>query len=674
MRIKNGVAHRSRITTAQAGKISGSRRGWMIAMIGVVMLVVGTLCFVTGYQQPAPSSSTTTASSSHHLASSRMTTTTTTTVSSSVYDIVVAGAGPAGLTAALFAARAGLSVLVLGSSTGQLSEATALDNFPSFYGGKGEDWLVATKKQVASVKGVHFGQGGLLLSRIEQTKDSFALSLEDNKYTVTARSVIVATGATGKRLGLEHENKLWGKAVHSCAICDGSSYSKKTVVVVGGGDAALDAAILLSRHAERVILIHRRTEFRASNQQNWQLIQDMPNVQLQTPYIVTRYEISNRNPDDHIQLTGVTVQHATTGSTERIACDGVFVMIGATPNTDFCKGTLELDAEGLIVLANKSSEATATSVQGVFAAGEVTDSTYKQAITAAAAGAQAAIDAERWLRQQPTIAIIPRLEIPDRIPLDAIEFNHPIQEQTPTTRNAAERNNVKTQPPDCDLTLEDCITSLVNKYPVVVFSKPYCPYCKRALEALRMEGVKDNPFLKVVDLTASRNGSVVQDTLKKMTGRRTVPNVFVGGKNIGGGDETNALHRDGKLRPLLQAAQAFAAANDDKCDLTEEECITFMVNKYPVVVFSKTYCPYCKRALEALRIEGVKGKPFLNVIDLTAMENSGEVQDTLQEMTGRRTVPNVFVGGKSIGGGDETTGLQRDGKLRPLLEQAKALG
>jgi thioredoxin reductase (NADPH) len=214
----------------------------------------------------------------------------------------------------------------------------------------------------------------------------------------------VATGATGRRLGLPHEDTLWGKAVHSsCAICDGSSYAQKTVVVVGRGDAALDAAILLSRHAKRVILIHRRTAFRASNQHNLQLADRLPNVHLQTPYILTTYETSSKeNNEEH--LTGVTVQHVTTGTTEQIACDGVFVMIGSTPNTDFVKGALELDEEGLILLA-KQHAATATLEQGIFAAGEVTDSTYKQAITAAAAGAQAAIDAERWLRQQPAIAI-----------------------------------------------------------------------------------------------------------------------------------------------------------------------------------------------------------------------------------------------------------------------------
>jgi thioredoxin reductase (NADPH) len=597
-----------------------------------------------------------------------------------VYDVVVAGAGPAGLTAALFAARAGLTVLVLGSSTGQLSEATALDNFPSFTGGltKGEDWLVATKQQVASVPGVHFGQGGLLISRIEKlTSDSlFALSLDQDKYTVATRSVVVATGATGRRLGLPYEDILWGKMVHSCAICDGSSYTQKQVVVVGGGDAALDAAILLSRHAKSVIIIHRRTSFRASNQHNLQLAKNLPNVQLRTPYIVTQYETSLLENNEQ-QLRGVKVQHVTTGKMERIDCDGMFVMIGATPNTEFVKGSVELDAEGLILLSKTGSAITSTSVPGVFAAGEVTDSTYKQAITAASAGAQAAIDTERWLRQQPAIKIQSEgnPETTDAIPLEKFESLNNLTEQLPVKGSPTERREAKTQSSDCDLAQEDCITSLVIKYPVVVFSKPYCPYCKRAIEVLRMESVKDPPFLLVVDLTATANMGAVQDTLKKMTGRRTVPNVFVGGTSIGGGDETTALHQTGKLLSLLQSAKAFAVDDgSDECDLTLVDCVTSVVNKYPVVVFSKSYCPYCKRALEALNQEGVKDEKFLKIIDLTQITNMGAVQDTLNKMTGRRTVPNVFVGGKSIGGGDETTGLHRDGKLRPLLEEAQALG
>jgi glutaredoxin 3 len=386
----------------------------------------------------------------------------------------------------------------------------------------------------------------------------------------------------------------------------------------------------------------------------------------------------------------------TTKTTERIACDGVFVMIGSTPNTDFLKGTIALDAEGLITLVHGATTTsatsssvtatTATSVTGIFAAGEVTDHTYKQAITAAAAGAAAAIDAERWLRQTTRLASQPH-RLPDTIPLQqlvVLEVNQASDngsnEKRMTKEESAPVHNPLRIEDDCDLVREDCITALVRNHPVVVFSKPWCPYCQKALEALSLEGVSSEPSLHVVNLAdMGARAKVIQTTLGKMTGRRTVPNVFVGGTSIGGGDETIRLQRDGKLLGLLKQANAFLVfpQKDDDCeDWTLPECISILVNKYPVVMFSKSWCPYCRKALEALGMEGVQeGGPSLRVMDVTAMGDRGvAVQDTLQKMTGRRTVPNVFVGGTSIGGGDETTGLQREGKLRSLLEQAMAYG
>lgn len=239
----------------------------------------------------------------------------------SCYDIVVVGAGPAGLTAALFGARAGLTVLVMGSDAGQLSEAAALDNYPSYYyygttpriaeqernTFGGQAWLAVTKQQAAAT-GVHFAQAGLLVSgvqrRLQKENALFALNVslssssssQSQSTLVHARAVIVAAGAESRKLHLPDEDLLWGKSIHSCAICDGSAYANKTVIAVGGGDAAVDAALLLSRHAARVIVLHRREDFRASNQRNVHaMLHEVPNIQVRTPYVVERYILVGNN-------------------------------------------------------------------------------------------------------------------------------------------------------------------------------------------------------------------------------------------------------------------------------------------------------------------------------------------------------------------------------------------
>jgi len=517
------------------------------------------------------------------------------------WDLVVVGAGPAGLTAALFGARAGLTVLVVGSRTGQLSETAQLDNFPSFVvGGGGQEWLHATRQQAATA-GAHFAVAGLLVERIAvaEPEKGGRFSLQLSNHEVPARSVIVATGATARRLHLPREDALWGRQVHSCAICDASAYRNRRVVVVGGGDAAIDAAILLARHAQSVTLVHRRDAFRASNQRNLQLLVQQQQqqqqqhelsriVSIQTPYAVREYVVDAATQ----KLTGVVLQHATDRDepAQTIPCDGVFVLIGSTPNTEFLQQTqgLELDREtGLVVLPPSSETSTATTVPGIFAAGEVTDRTYQQAITAAAAGAQAAIDAERWLRQSPQFHVTKSKAIPNTVPLEtipkAVRTTNEQQE-----KRSLNNNKIQEATMDCDLTTPECITATVNKYPVVVFSKPWCPYCKKALEALSLQGVSKEPFLKVINLLGdgmkATTAQQIQATLGRLTGGRvTVPNVFVGGTSIGGGDETYALHRSGQLRALLQAAGAYGVA-EVQCDLVQPECITETVQRVRVGV------------------------------------------------------------------------------------------
>ena len=475
------------------------------------------------------------------------------------YDLVVVGAGPAGLTASLFAARAGLNVLVVGSESGLLSEATSLDNFPSWkhpnYAEKGSStnaggqlWLEVTKQQAADT-GVYFAVPGLTVSEITQKRDSlFSLTISGN--TVNTMAVIVATGATGRKLNLPLEASFWGKSVHSCAICDGSAYKMKTVVVVGGGDAAVDAAILLSRHARSVIVVHRRNSLRASNQRNIQLMTRIPVVQVKTPFTVSQYLTNEASTT----FVGVEIRDVDTNETEVVECDGIFVMIGSSPNTQFLNGYVELDKEGFILLNTDGTKS--TSVEGIFAAGEVTDNQYKQAVTAASAGAQAAIDAERWLRPKMETGIMneSKRKLPQSIPLQA---NIVKGRSADKMERETVLENKSTNVADCtDIRGTDCIAALIHKYPVVVFSKSWCPYCKRALEALAIEGVTSEPFLLVVTLDRDTNG--IQSTLSSMTGRRTVPNVFVGGTSIGGGDETVRLQQSGELKLMLKEASAIA--------------------------------------------------------------------------------------------------------------------
>ncbi|CAB9515487.1 34.2 kDa protein in rubredoxin operon [Seminavis robusta] len=636
------------------------------------------------------------------------------------YDVAVLGTGPAGLTAALFAARAGLSVLVLGSDGGSLlSETDRLENFPSFVlannNNKGTQWLEQTKQQAAQW-GANFAQAGLLVDKLEiqqqQQQESsllttFTMNLgSPQPLQVHSRTVIVATGATARRLGLPLEEELWGKSVHSCAICDGSSYVDRTVIVVGGGDAAVDGALLLSRYAKQVILVHRRTQLRASNQRNVELLRTTPNIRVEVPYVVQKLETFQAVMGGHQQkqkqemLAAVDLRDVESGETQRIACDGVFELIGSTPNTQWLTNNAgpQMTSEGFLVLS-QSSEAetrTATTTPGIFAAGEVTDQIYRQAITAAAEGAQAAMDAERWLRDRPlpaglhassSSASSPPLPLQNvLVPDDNIVAAIAKDDDLSSMMMMDKQKEQAAVAPCDDLTQQDCITKLVNLYPVVVFSKPWCPYCRKALEALAAEGLPEGSHnLHVVDLsTYGDKTRQIQSTLQAMTGRRTVPNVFVGGTSIGGGDETSKFHREGTLQSKLINARAIVPAGEGDAeqdndgapcdDLTQEACITSLVNQYPVVMFSKQGCPHCRRALEALALEGLpENSPKLHIVNLSFMANKQQIQDQLERMTGRRTVPNVFLGGSTIGGGSETVALQRTGDLHAMLEKVNAV-
>jgi thioredoxin reductase (NADPH) len=584
-----------------------------------------------------------------------------------IHDIVIAGCGPAGLTAALFGARSGLDVVVLGSETGLLSETQHLDNFPSYTEGNGPTWLKATKQQAIQF-GANFATPGVLATELERIpvateKNEGSLftltttSSHSREQKIHAWSVIVASGAAPRHLGLPKEDLLWGRTLHNCAICDGHLYLDKTVLVVGGGDSAMDAAILLARYAKQVYLVHRRTQLSGKNQAAVDVAQSTPNIQMLLPYAVEQWELNSEN-----QLTGARIQNTKkTGDTQNLSIDGAFVMIGATPNTEWLKNTIRLDDEGLVQLEG----ATQASVSGIFAVGEVSDNIYKQAITASAAGAQAAIDAERWLRE--THGVHKHVNTPH-----TPNVLEPKTSKKKETKDEEERI-LQDSDSDCDLTEENCITRIVNSHPVVVFSKSWCPYCRRALEALNAAGVPE-PY--IIDLSNNPKTREIQGTLKQMTKRRTVPNVFVGGKSIGGGDETAALQAQGGLVPLLVEAGALkksSTSTDDTegkgeaCNLKEQSCIEEIIQKYPIVMFSLEWCPECKRTLELLRNIGAKIPHIIDLDDYKAI--SQDIRYHMMNRDGRRSVPNLYIGGEFFGGFKQTSKLHEEGKLISKLKE-----
>lgn len=586
-----------------------------------------------------------------------------------VHDIAIVGAGPAGLTAALFGARAGLDVLVLGSETGLLSETQHLDNFPSFsIKGSGSSWLKATKQQALHF-GAKFANPGLLVTELLQplSSSSHYVLKTPHAKDIRAWSVIVATGATPRRLGLPKEDDLWGNSLHNCAICDGNLYEDKSVLVVGGGDAAMDAAILLARYSKHVFLVQRRNQFSASNQASIRVVQSTQNIEVLTPYAVQQWEVSTTN---NALLTGARIRHAETTEERVVSVDGAFVMIGATPNTEWLKGSVELDKEGFV----RMTSATSTNRPGVFAVGEVSDNVYKQAITASADGAKAAIDAERWLREIFGVVRKEKNISTEKSPVKvAASMKKPLRKEE-ATQKQQEAVEIRILIDDCDLTTKYCINQVVEKHPVVVFSKPLCPYCHKALEVLSLAGII-KPF--IIDLSVLDNAREIQSTLLAMTGRRTVPNVFVGGKSIGGGDEVSALQAQGRLVPLLVERGALSAAaeeeNGEPCNLVEESCMQVIIQKHPIVMFSLAWCPECKRSLELLSSVGVKDLHIIDLDDHKAI--SQNIRHNMLTLTGRRSVPNLFIGGESFGGFAQTTDMHKEGKLlAKLIEMNWPLG
>ena len=303
-----------------------------------------------------------------------------------IHRILILGSGPAGLTAALYTARANLApILVEGSNPGgQLTITTEVENYPGFEKGiQGPEMMEIFKRQ-AERFGTKFNFSHATAVRLNQWP--FEVVLE--KETLKAKALIIATGATAKLIGLESEKQLMGYGVSACATCDGAFFKDKDVVVVGGGDTAMEEATFLTRFATRVDVVHRRGELRASK-----IMQDraLKNSKIR---FIWNSAIDKINGTQKDGVTGVVLKDTKNGAIKHHKTDGVFVAIGHQPNSQLFKGQLDMDEVGYLKTKPGS---TYTNIPGVFAAGDIADSVYRQAVTAAGTGCMAAIDAERWL-------------------------------------------------------------------------------------------------------------------------------------------------------------------------------------------------------------------------------------------------------------------------------------
>jgi thioredoxin reductase (NADPH) len=302
-----------------------------------------------------------------------------------MHNVVIIGSGCAGLTAAIYAARANLSPLVIDGHEpgGQLTITTHVENFPGFPDGILGPELIDNMRKQAKKFGAEFKAGSV--SAVDLTSSPFKVTAGKDVYE--AKTVIVASGASARLLGLDSERLLMGHGVSTCATCDGYFFRGKPIAVIGGGDSAMEEANFLTRYATRVYLIHRRNEFRASK-----IMIDRARANEKIEF-VTPVQVEEILSDENKLVNGIRIRHAQTNEARELEVHGVFVAIGHTPNTTVFHGKLDMDANGYLI----ARHGTLTAVPGVFVAGDVQDHRYRQAVTAAGSGCMAALDAEKFL-------------------------------------------------------------------------------------------------------------------------------------------------------------------------------------------------------------------------------------------------------------------------------------
>ena len=305
--------------------------------------------------------------------------------------LIILGSGPAGHTAAVYAARAGLNPLLVAGDAdgGQLMTTTDVDNWPADADGVMGPELMQRFRRHSERFGVAFATDHI----VEANLDQHPFTLRGREADYSCHALIVATGATARYLGLPSEQAYMGRGVSACATCDGFFYRKRDVAVIGGGNSALEEALYLSNICSKVTLVHRRDSFRAEKILVEKLMQKVEEGRIS---LVLDHVLDEVLGDD-AGVTGIRVKHAATGALDEIAVHGVFVAIGHVPNTQLFAGQLNMAHGYLITRGGRDGNATETSTPGVFAAGDVQDSVYRQAVTSAASGCQAALDADRYL-------------------------------------------------------------------------------------------------------------------------------------------------------------------------------------------------------------------------------------------------------------------------------------